>query len=470
VAKILLTNTDGFAKQPLKPQKRGKASLYTCGLTVYDHPHIGNWRAFIFYDTLARMLRANGLRVDHVWNITDVGHLTSDADEGEDKLAAAAAKARKSAWDIARLYTAEFLTGMERLNIVGPTVMPKATDHITEQIDLVKKLEAKGYTYRIDDGVYFDVTKFAGYGRMARLDLAGMKAGARVAANAQKRHPADFALWKFTPSGVKRDMEWDSPWGKGWPGWHVECSAMAIKYLGPTIDIHAGGVDHIPVHHTNEIAQSEAASGKPFARLWLHNEFMTVEGEKMSKSLRNFYTLDDLVRRGFEPLAFRLLMLQSHYRSQVNFTWEALGAAVVFLQRLRALGDLVLQPLEKGRSLDKRAARAMKKAMLERISDDLDTAGVLALLARLSDDLPAVDTDCTIRLTEILGLADELLGLRLAGREDLTRRQKGLIAQRDAAKDRRDYVAADKLREVLQQSGIGLNDTPAGTVWHRLSG
>lgn len=463
---LKLTNTLTRKTETFKTLKRSRVSLYTCGPTVYDHPHIGNWRTFIFYDTLSRTLRANGLKVNHVLNITDVGHLTDDADSGEDKLVAASIRERKTAWEIAREYTREFIDGMADLNFTMPEKLPKATDHIKDQIDFIKQLEKSGYTYRIDDGVYFDISRFKDYGKLARLDSEGMLAGARVEVNRQKRHPADFALWKFTPRGVKRDMEWDSPWGRGFPGWHLECSVMAMKYLGKTIDIHAGGVDHIPIHHTNEIAQSEAATGLPLANYWLHSEFMTVEGEKMAKSKRNFYTLADLKRKGFEPLAFRTLILQSHYRTQINFTWDALQAARTFLQStLRPLADLALQPHVSGQELP--YAEKIKAKLIEAVSNDLNTAVALSVLAKLADSSSVLSKKGCWQLHQILALADDLLGLRLAEREGLKPELQKLIDQRTLVKTNHDYGAADKIRTELKEQGVGLRDADSATTWYR---
>src|SRR5882762_2990968 len=284
-----LYNTPKKQTEEIQPQHAPGVSLYTCGPTVYDYPHIGNWFTFIRYDIFVRTLQQAGFNPQWVMNITDVGHLVSDADEGEDKIEKGARRENKSAWDIANFYTDYFVNGLKRLNITAPAQLPRATDHIQEQIELIQKLEEKGYTYTISDGVYYDTLKFPDYAAFAQLDLSEQEAGKRVQSNPEKRHPSDFALWRFSPKDHKRDMEWDSPWGKGFPGWHIECSAMSMRYLGETIDIHGGGIDHIPVHHTNEIAQSEAATGKKFVNYWVHHNFLLVDNHKMSKSLQNFY-------------------------------------------------------------------------------------------------------------------------------------------------------------------------------------
>lgn len=315
-----LYNTLTRTIDELKPINAPIVTVYTCGPTVYDYPQIGNWFTYVRWDTLIRTLKASGLQPNWVLNVTDVGHLVSDADEGEDKLEKGARREGKTAWDIAKFYTNDFVAGMHALNMLIPDQMPRATDHIAEQIDLIKKLEDKGFTYTTSDGIYYDTAKFPRYADFAKLDLDEQQAGARVKVNPEKRNSTDFALWKFSPKDHKRDMEWDSPWGKGFPGWHLECSAMSMKYLGETIDIHTGGIDHVPIHHTNEVAQSEAITGKPLANIWLHGNHIMVNGEKISKSLGNSIRLQDIQAKGFSPIVLRLHVLESHYRSQSKFS------------------------------------------------------------------------------------------------------------------------------------------------------
>ena len=290
---IQLTNTLTRKKEAFKPIQSGKAGIYACGPTVYSTPSVGNYRTFLFTDLLRRVLTFNGLEVKLVMNITDVGHLTDDNDEGEDKMIVAMRREGKTAWEIAEHYTEQFLQDMQRLNILEPTVLPKATDHIDQQINMIQEIEQRGFAYTISDGVYFDTSKLSEYGKLSGQSLDEKEEGARVAVNPEKRHASDFALWKFSPEGVKRDMEWDSPWGKGFPGWHIECSAMSETYLGSTFDIHTGGRDLAPVHHENEIAQSVGANGKEAVHIWMHGEFLQIDGGKMSKSLNNVYTIDD---------------------------------------------------------------------------------------------------------------------------------------------------------------------------------
>lgn len=466
-----LYNTLTRTVEEFKPQKPPHISFYSCGPTVYDYPHIGNWYTFIRYDLLNRTLKASGYKVDWVMNITDVGHLTSDADEGEDKLEKGAKREGSTAWEVAKKYTTYFTNGIAELNIAPPTHLPKATDHIKEQIALIQKLEHNGHTYVIDDGVYFDTKTFADYGKMARLDLENLREGARVEANAQKRNPTDFALWKFSPKDQKRDMEWESPWGKGFPGWHIECSAMSMKYLGNTLDIHAGGIDHIPVHHTNEIAQSEGASGKPFAKYWVHMNFILVDGKKMAKSAGTFVTLDDVKKKGFDPMAFRLMVLQSHYRTEAHFSWENLEAAQNRLNEIRAWADLRYQPSTESmpEKLDQ-MFNSMRIKVLQALQDDLNTPEALVALNELisymmTTPIPGKEGAYTEGTLQFL---DDVFGLNLSKRPDITDAEKKLIADRDNARANKDWAASDKLRNQLEAQGIGLRDTDYGSQWYRI--
>jgi len=342
---LYLYNTLHRKKEAFSPITPPEVGLYSCGPTVYDQQHLGNMRAVLFTDLLKRVLLSNGYHVTHVRNITDVGHLVSDGDEGEDKMEKGAKREGKTAWDIAKHYTEIFHKDVAELFTLPPDIEPKATDHIQEQIDLIKQLDEKGLTYVIDDGVYFDTSKITDYGKLALLDIEGLQEGARVLANAQKKNATDFALWKFSPEDSQREMEWESPWGngrKGFPGWHIECSAMSMKYLGQTFDIHTGGIDHVPVHHTNEIAQSESATGKPFANFWLHNEFLALDGDaKMSKSAGTFLTLDSIKEKGYSPLDYRFASLQTHYRQHMTFSWAVMDAAREGRERLNQFARTV---------------------------------------------------------------------------------------------------------------------------------
>ena len=467
--------------QPVEPLNPPAVTIYTCGPTVYDYPHIGNWFTFLRYDLLVRTLKSAGYEPVWVMNITDVGHLVSDADDGEDKLEKGARREGKTAWDVAAFYTDYFVNALQRLNFTAPTVLPKATEHIPEQIDLIKKLEALGYTYRTGDGIYYDTAKFTRYADFARLDTDEQQAGARVEYNAEKRQATDFALWKFSPQGQQRDMEWDSPWGKGFPGWHLECSAMSMKYLGDTMDIHAGGIDHIPVHHTNEIAQSEPVTGKPFARHWMHTNHITVGGEKISKSLGNGILLEDIEQQGYSLRVFRLHVLESHYRSQSKFSWDSLEAAKSRLRDYQAMADLRFQADATG-AISSAAGEdgsanpydAHVTAMRAALENDLNTPEVLRILSQLANDQQLPPAAAALdSYTAMLRFVDDTLGLTLLASSDITPEQKALIGERAAARTAKDWARSDELRDELAAQGIGLRDTTdtdsnAAAIWFRL--
>lgn len=453
----------------LQPLNAPKVTMYTCGPTVYDYPHVGNWFTFVRYDLLVRTLAAGGLQPKWVMNITDVGHLTSDADEGEDKLEKGARREGKSAWDVAKFYGDYFVEGLDRLHITTPTYLPKATDHIAEQIELVQKLEEKGFTYTITDGVYYDTSKFSRYADFARLDLDEQQAGARVEQNPEKRNQTDFALWKFTPADQKRDMEWDSPWGKGFPGWHLECSAMSMKYLGETMDVHAGGIDHVPVHHTNEIAQSEAITGKPVSRLWMHTNHIMVNGDKISKSLGNGITLEDIEAKGFTLAAFRLHVLESHYRSQSKFSWESLEAAQNRLRDYQALADLRFQPITTDQyELSELDYAQYQQDILGLLQDDLNTPEVLRIVSLIANERhDSIHKDELADFEAFVQFLDDTLGLGLLASQDITAGQKELVAQRQTARDTKDWAKSDEIRDELGKDGIIVRDTPHGPIWYR---
>jgi cysteinyl-tRNA synthetase len=478
-----LYNTLTSKVEEIKPLAPPIVTVYTCGPTVYDYPHIGNWFTFIRYDLLVRTLRAAGYQPKWVMNITDVGHLVSDADEGEDKLEKGARREGKTAWDVAKFYTDYFAKSMKRLNFTKPDFMPKATEHIPEQIELVQKLEYEGFTYIIDDGVYYDTSRFPRYGDFAKLDLDDLQAGARIELNPQKHNPTDFALWKFSPHDHKRDMEWDSPWGKGFPGWHLECSAMSMKYLGETLDIHSGGIDHIPVHHTNEIAQSEAATGKPFANYWMHTNHVMVEGKKISKSLGNSITLEDIEAKGFSLEAFRLHVLESHYRSQSKFSWQSLEAAQNRLKDLCALSALRHQPIASSTRQKPWDFKAKIEQVKTYMENDLHTPEVLGIDlfgasaenstssnatkngSKLSSGIPE---DQLAAFTDYIKALDIYLGLDLMSVADISDSHKHLIKVREQARQKQDWNTSDELRNQLEGEGIGLRDTLHGTIWYWL--
>jgi cysteinyl-tRNA synthetase len=448
---------DNFTRtlRPFAPlQPNGEVGLYTCGPTVYDYQHIGNFRTFLFEDVLMRVLEWNGYRVRHVMNITDVGHLTSDADTGEDKMEKGARRTGKTAWEIAQLYTEAFLADMKLLNIENPTVLCRATDHIREQIEFVADIEKNGFTYRTSDGIYFDTARQPDYGHLARLDVKGQEAGKRVDIG-EKRNPTDFALWKFSAPGEKRQMEWDSPWGKGFPGWHIECSAMAQKYLGDYFDIHCGGEDHIPVHHTNEIAQTEARVGTRLANFWLHGYFLLSNDAKMAKSAGEFLRLQALVDRGYDPLAFRYLCLTAHYRGQLNFTWDALDSAAIALDRMRngvyALRDA--GPASPDPALTERFAAE--------INDDLNVPRALAVTwEALRGTLPpAVKRATLLEFDRVLGLG---LAAWVPKQEAVPDAVTALAEARLAARRAKDWPEADRLRGELHAAGWEMEDRADG--------
>jgi cysteinyl-tRNA synthetase len=465
-----LYNTLTRNLQDLTPVNDPIVTVYTCGPTVYDYAHIGHWFTYVRWDILIRALRAGNYQPRWVMNITDVGHLVSDADEGEDKLEKGAKREGKTAWEVAKFYTDDFVDCMQQLNMLVPNELPRATDHISEQIALIKKLEEKGFTYVITDGVYFDTAKFPKYADFAKLDLEEQQAGARVEVNPEKRNATDFALWKLSPKDQTRDMEWDSPWGKGFPGWHIECSAMSMKYLGDTLDIHTGGIDHIPVHHTNEIAQSEAITGKPFANVWLHSNHVMVNGEKIAKSLGNGIRLQEIVAKGFSPMVVRLHILESHYRSQSKFSWDSLEAAKNRLKGYQAFADLRFQPITSGGyEVAEFDYAEYGKVIKTAILNDLATPAALShlnLMAEQRND--SIIADEIEEFTTFLTFIDDLFGLQLLHSEDISGEQKAVVKAREQAREAKDWAKSDELRDQLTAQGIGVRDTPHGSIWSRL--
>lgn len=536
-----LYNTLSRAVEEVQPLEDNTVKVYTCGLTVYSQPHIGNWVAYIYWDILVRALKASGLRVIRVQNITDVGHLTSDEDAGEDKMLKGAIKEGLTAWQVAEKYIhiAEQEAYID-LGLIRPDHMPRATEFIDQQIAFVKDLEEKGYTYRIADGVYFDTSKLSDYGKLARLDIDGLQFGVRVA-DTGKKNPTDFALWKFSAPQEKRDMEWWAPWTRpgvtndekhvvgaprtmhsnilrgddehhsksyynttkreaesatkqdvesagsvvgsageqagtvhgswGFPGWHLECSVMARELLGDTIDIHTGGIDHIPVHHTNEIAQSEALTGKEFSKLWVHANHLKVDGTKISKSLGNGYTLNDITEKGYSLEAFKLLVISKHYRTEGNFTWEILEAAANRLRGFEAWADLMFQPSAHAADLGAKYFKDMSEKLRSALLNDLATPEALAII---SEAVEAVDKAGGIKnehlssFIDFLKYIDSLLGLSLSQRADISEEEKKLMSDRTTARSNKNWAESDRLRSELENHKIGIRDTAHGTVWNRL--
>lgn len=435
--------------EPLKP---GEVGMYACGPTVYDYAHIGNLRTYIFEDILRRVLEANGLRVQHVVNITDVGHLTSDADTGEDKMEKGSRRTGKTAWEIAEMYTQAFRDDLHRLNILEPTLWCRATDHIQEQIEFIQCIEKHGYTYATEDGVYFDTSRLDEYGYLGRLDIEGLQAGTRIQMG-EKKNPTDFALWKFSPQDQKRQMEWDSPWGVGFPGWHIECSAMSARYLGEFFDIHCGGEDHITVHHTNEIAQTQACYGTRLANFWMHGYFLQLDAERMSKSSGEFLRLQTLIDRGYDPLVYRFFCLSAHYRAKLNFTWESMDGAATALERLRTA---CYEWGEAGELDDGYYQRFMEQA-----NDDLNMPRAMAVVWELvRSDLPPAVKKATLLAH------DKILGLRLEEwapeAEVIPDAILQLVEARQQARREKRWQDADALRERISTEGYEVEDTPQG--------
>ena len=436
------------------PLEGNEVRMYACGPTVYDYAHIGNLRTYVFEDILRRTLEYHGYCVRHVINITDVGHLTSDADTGEDKIEKGAKRTGKTAWEIAEIYTRAFEQDIKMLNIREPHVWCRATDHIAEQIHDIGVIEKKGFTYKTSDGVYFDTTRLDNYGYLARLDVAGLNAGQRVDIG-EKKNVTDFALWKFSPPDQVRQMEWESPWGKGFPGWHIECSAMAVKYLGKMFDIHCGGKDHIPVHHSNEIAQSEVCNGTNMANFWLHGYFLETGQAKMSKSSGEFLRLQTLLDHKIDPLSYRYLCLTAHYRSDLKFTWESLDGAQTALNRLR---KSVFDWGDGGQ-----ADSAYMDKFREQVYNDLNTPRAMAVIWELvKSELPGEVKKATVLA------CDDVLGLGLAHwqplKQEIPESVLDLVQQRGRARRDKDWVAADHIRERLSELGYEVEDSPDGPV------
>ena len=430
--------------------------MYNCGPTVYDRQHIGNLRGAVLANTLKRTLEAWGHKVSHVSNITDVGHLVSDADEGEDKMEAAAKKIGKHTQEIAEEITQLYFADLDLLGIDrGAMRFPRAAQYIAEQIALVKTLLQKGYAYKISDGVYFDTSKSPGYGKLGGISVSGQQAGARVEENKEKKNPHDFALWKFSKKDEKREQEWQSPWGTGFPGWHLECTAMIFKLLGKQIDIHIGGEDLVPIHHNNEIAQAESLTGKQFVRYWLHNAFITIEGKKVSKSLGNTIYLTQLADRGISPRALRYLYLTAHYRTPMNFTWEAAEAANTALNRLTKFY------YESKNSRSDLLDKDFLKEFYAAIANDLDTPKALALVW---ENIKTLNRATLAEADKILGLglAEVRPSQKIAVKKEIPAEVQKWVAEREAARAAKDFARSDALRAQIEAAGFEVKDTPEG--------
>jgi len=452
-----LYNTLTRKKEDFLPIDEKVVRMYSCGPTVYSYAHIGNLRAYLFMDLLRRALKYNGYELKHVMNITDVGHLTSDADTGEDKMEKAAKSQNKTPWEIAAMYTEEFFKDFERLNIDKPEIVAKATEHIPEMLSYVKEIIENGYGYETSNGIYFDISKLDTYGILSGISLEDQLAGARIAVDDEKKSPLDFALWIKAPEN--HIMKWESPWGMSYPGWHLECSAMGRKYLGDVFDIHTGGEDHIPIHHENEIAQAKGATGKIPAKWWMHVAFLTVDGGKMSKSLGNCYRIEELKEKGFDPLAYRYFCLNSHYKSKLNFTFDGLKSAQTALNRLRSG---VKQHFEGNAKVSEEEINKYKEQFIEAVNDDLNSPKALAVLWEvIRKEEKSKD------YLELIKDFDRVLGLDLdiekinnlsSEEEELSDEVKALIEERNIARANKNWAEADRIRDILTKMGVKISD------------
>ena len=456
---LRIYNTMDRRKEDFIPLSDKKVTMYSCGPTVYNYAHIGNLRTYIFMDIFRRTLRYDGYKLKGVMNITDVGHLMSDGDDGEDKMEKASREQKKSPYEIAEYYTKIFFDDLAKLNIGRPEIIAKATDHIADMIKYVQALLDKGYAYEIDDGIYFDIGKFPEYGKLSRLNLEEQQAGARVEVNSQKRHPADFARWKKAePNHI---MQWESPWGMGYPGWHIECSTMSRKYLGDVFDIHTGGVDHIPVHHENEIAQSEALVGKKTVDYWVHGEFMLVNNGKMSKSLGNTYTIADLEKKGYSAMDFRYFCLNTHYRKKLNFTFEGLDGAKTAYARLLAV---LYKHKTSQTKTDDDKIEDYKKQFADAINDDLNIPLALGVLWKAVKEPASRDIyDMALDFDKVFGLSlDKARPDETAPAEEIPQEIIELAQKRADAKKAKNYAEADALRAEINSRGYSVTDTKEG--------
>lgn len=461
-----LYNTLSREKDEFIPVKTGKVGLYTCGPTVYNYAHIGNLRTYIFEDALKKSLEYIGYKVKHVMNVTDVGHLQSDSDEGEDKMALGASREKKTVWEIAKFYEDAFFEDCKKLNIKRPNVVCRATEHIEDMIKFIQKLEKKGYTYEANGNVYFEIDKFKDYTKLANLSIDELEAGSRIEIDPNKKNPLDFVLWFTNSKFSNQIMQWDSPWGRGFPGWHLECSAMSIKYLGENIDIHCGGIDHIPVHHTNEIAQSEAALGHKWVNYWVHGEFLVLDGGKMSKSSGDFLTVSRLVEEGFSPLDYRYFCLQSRYRKQLVFSFESLDDARKGYRALKKKIATIISNVDNNLPIDKSKLEIYIEKFKDQISDDLNIANAFTVLNEVIKDANLNNNEKTSLIEEF----DKVLSLDLMiidkepvnVDEELINR---LLEERNEARKSKNYGRADEIRNELLNMNIEILDTKEGTTW-----
>lgn len=455
-------NTLSRKIEKFEPLNEGKVSLYTCGPTVYNYAHIGNLRTYIFEDVLARTIRVAGYKLTHVMNITDVGHLESDADEGDDKMALAAKREHRSPWDIAKFYENAFFDDCAALHIKRPDVVCRATDHINEMIEMIKTLIDKGYAYAVDGNVYFRIAQFPTYTELSRRKLEDLMEGARVDIDARKEDPRDFVLWFSQSKYPNQIMKWESPWGVGFPGWHIECSVMASKYLGERIDIHCGGIDHISVHHTNEIAQSEAAFGHKWVNTWMHGEFLVVDKSKMSKSTGNFLTVKTLRDEGFDPVHYRFFCLGAHYRSQLFFSFAALVGARNAFESIR--NRVISWKLAPAKKKNAELSQSYKSRFWDAMMNDLDTPVALSVLWEMAKDAQLASSD----KLELIRDFDQVLGFNVDSfqKPELAPELMDLVRKREQARKDKNWQEADVLRKEVEEKGLQLMDTAGGTEWY----
>ena len=460
---LKLFNTLSRSIEEFKPINPDLVTMYACGPTVYDYQHIGNFRKYINDDLVRRVIEVNGYSLKHVMNITDVGHLVSDADEGEDKMEKGAHESGRTVWEVAKYFEADFLKWFDPLNIQLPSVVARATEHVEEMVKLIQKLEKNEYIYITDQAIYFDTSKFPDYTKLSRQKLEDKETGSRadVVVDQSKKNPADFALWFFTVGHfANHAMKWSSPWGEGFPGWHIECSAMSMLYLGDSIDIHTGGIDHIPVHHTNEIAQSESASGQKFVNYWIHHNFILVEGQKMSKSKKNYLLPRDIIEKGYDLLALRYLYLGTHYRDEINITWKSLEAATNALNNLRKLiRGWEEQNIQEGEE----TGADYYQRFLDAISNDFNVPQGLAIMWEMakSNLSGSLKKELLLKMDRVLGLGiDKLVNQKID--LSLPEEVQKLVNEREKAREVKDFSTADKLRNEIKDLGFDVLDTPSG--------
>lgn len=452
---IKFFNTLTKTKEKFIPIQGDIVTIYSCGPTVYKDATIGNMKSYIFMDTLRRVLKYNGYKIKHTMNITDVGHLVSDGDEGEDKMIKAAKEEKKAPLEIAEFYTERFLEDLHRLNIDRPEIICKATQHIEEMKNFVQKLLENGYAYETSTAIYFDVSKLDQYGILSGIDLRNQKAGARVEVDEEKRNPYDFALWIKAPEN--HIMKWDSQWGLGYPGWHIECSSMSNKYLGEVFDIHTGGIDLVPTHHENEIAQNKGVCGKIPAKFWMHCEFLLINGGKMSKSLGNTYLIDDIIDKGYEPLAYKVLCFTSHYRNKLNFTWEAIESSQNALNRLREGYKKHLQGSE---DISDEEIQELKNKFQEAINDDLNIPVAMSVIWSIIKN-----PNKSKKFADLLLDFDKILGIEINKEEkteELPAKIMELVEQRKKARAEKDWAKSDEIRDEILKEGYSVKDTKEG--------